>query len=55
MDQIKFEIHWKDLSLTTQADLADLLEIDTDQVEKAMNWDVFPVTTVYFDRDEIDK
>ncbi len=53
MDQITVDIYWKELSLQTQEQIAEKLGFKVDEVEKEMNWDMFPVTTVYFDKDEI--
>jgi len=53
--ETSIEIFWEELSGSTQVRISDLLGIAIDKIEEAMNWDTFPVTTVYFDQDEIRK
>ena len=42
----EIRVCWDDLSLEKQRDIADVLEMEIDDVEKANNWDVFPITII---------
>lgn len=46
MSEINVEIFWNDLSPEKQRDIADLMEIDVEEVVKHTNWDVIPLATL---------
>ncbi|OIO43432.1 hypothetical protein AUJ64_02495 [Candidatus Pacearchaeota archaeon CG1_02_39_14] len=53
MHDVSVEIYWDELSRATQEQFADALGFNVDEMRKEMNWDIFPITTVCFDKDEI--
>ena len=42
----EIDIYWGDLTEKAQKNIAELIEINVDEVPYEMNWDTFPMATI---------
>lgn len=49
---MEINIYWNDLTPEKQRDIADLMEIDVEDVARKTNWELIPMAIVGIDEEE---